>query len=251
MKQTPRSLLVLSLLIFASYFILFPDLKADEYFTSEDGIIENIGALAFGMAMLSFAWLFVKSGNKNQNPPENKNFWYLGLSLLFLLACGEEISWGQRIFGWDTPEGMKEMNIQQETNLHNLEFMVNKYADQEEKSFLQSLLVITAGRLFLYFWVLYMVMVPIAHRLSARFHTLFRQLKLPIPPIWAGGLMILNYALFLVFVSFTATYPIDTYGSLSEIKETNYAIVIAIWGAYWIYEVRSKAQLQVNWEISE
>lgn len=36
--------------------------------------------------------------------------------LLFL----EEISWGQRIFGWSTPENFEELNAQSETNLHNM-----------------------------------------------------------------------------------------------------------------------------------
>lgn len=31
----------------------------------------------------------------------------------------EEISWGQRIFGWSTPQALKAHNYQQEANLHN------------------------------------------------------------------------------------------------------------------------------------
>lgn len=33
---------------------------------------------------------------------------------------GEEISWGQRIFGWATPESLNEVNRQGETTLHNI-----------------------------------------------------------------------------------------------------------------------------------
>ena len=50
-----------------------------------------------------------------------------GLGLLFLaVAAGallgtlEEISWGQRVFGWSTPESVASVNGQDETNLHNL-----------------------------------------------------------------------------------------------------------------------------------
>jgi hypothetical protein len=43
-----------------------------------------------------------------------------GLALFFLVCAGEEISWGQRILGFGTPEGMQEVNEQQEFNLHNL-----------------------------------------------------------------------------------------------------------------------------------
>lgn len=32
----------------------------------------------------------------------------------------EEISWGQRIFGFETPELLQRYNLQKETNIHNL-----------------------------------------------------------------------------------------------------------------------------------
>jgi hypothetical protein len=50
--------------------------------------------------------------------------WLCGFYLLLIVGlvvlAGEEISWGQRIFGWETPETIAAVNEQQETNLHNL-----------------------------------------------------------------------------------------------------------------------------------
>ncbi len=43
----------------------------------------------------------------------------LGALVLFF-GAGEEISWGQRVFGWDSGEFWVENNDQAETNLHNL-----------------------------------------------------------------------------------------------------------------------------------
>lgn len=47
-------------------------------------------------------------------------FWFL---LLMMLGClyiaGEEHSWGQHFFYWDTPSYWAEINRQQETNVHN------------------------------------------------------------------------------------------------------------------------------------
>jgi hypothetical protein len=44
--------------------------------------------------------------------------------VLLALACvytvGEEISWGQRLWNWSTPEFFRVHNLQSETNLHNL-----------------------------------------------------------------------------------------------------------------------------------
>ena len=39
--------------------------------------------------------------------------------VLFIMA-GEELSWGQRIFGWATPDSLSGLNEQGEMNLHNL-----------------------------------------------------------------------------------------------------------------------------------
>ena len=40
---------------------------------------------------------------------------------LFVLSM-EEMSWGQMIFNWGTPETFNENNVQHETNIHNLAF---------------------------------------------------------------------------------------------------------------------------------
>jgi hypothetical protein len=43
------------------------------------------------------------------------------LLVLFFVACaGEEISWGQRIFHWNTPPLLERVNLQGEMNLHNI-----------------------------------------------------------------------------------------------------------------------------------
>lgn len=42
------------------------------------------------------------------------------LALVLVVMVGEELSWGQRIFRWETPESYAAINHQGETNLHNL-----------------------------------------------------------------------------------------------------------------------------------
>lgn len=37
-----------------------------------------------------------------------------------VVIAGEELSWGQWIFHWDTPEALAAVNLQNETNAHNL-----------------------------------------------------------------------------------------------------------------------------------
>ena len=42
------------------------------------------------------------------------------ISAVLLIAAMEEMSWGQMIFNWGTPELLDSLNRQQETNMHNL-----------------------------------------------------------------------------------------------------------------------------------
>jgi hypothetical protein len=37
-----------------------------------------------------------------------------------LVAAGEEVSWGQRLFGIDTPDGLEGLNNQEELNVHDV-----------------------------------------------------------------------------------------------------------------------------------
>ncbi len=41
-------------------------------------------------------------------------------AFLFLFGAGEEVSWTQRIVGFETPESLKDANVQGELTLHNL-----------------------------------------------------------------------------------------------------------------------------------
>ena len=52
--------------------------------------------------------------------------WLLLLILGATYFALEELSYGQHIFGWGTPETLKELNDQQETNLHNINYMFDQ-----------------------------------------------------------------------------------------------------------------------------
>jgi len=46
--------------------------------------------------------------------------WVLMWTLACIYFAGEEMSWGQWYFGWETPELINNLNNQQETNIHNM-----------------------------------------------------------------------------------------------------------------------------------
>jgi len=46
----------------------------------------------------------------------------LGFAAVFFFGAAEEISWGQRLLGFGTPEVIQQINTQDEFNIHNLQF---------------------------------------------------------------------------------------------------------------------------------
>ncbi len=85
--------------------------------THEDGVVEWLSVLAL-------AALAAMIGRRMLAPPPAMPKPYRlaawGLVALALASVGEELSWGQRVFGFRTGETMARVNLQHETNLHNL-----------------------------------------------------------------------------------------------------------------------------------
>ena len=52
--------------------------------------------------------------------------WTVMLALGSIYIAGEEHSWGQHFFKWNTPEYWRSINRQQETNLHNISYAFGK-----------------------------------------------------------------------------------------------------------------------------
>ncbi|MBE7636386.1 hypothetical protein GUA87_05980 [Sneathiella sp. P13V-1] len=69
--------------------------------------------------------------------------WYALLGLACVYFAGEEASWGQHWFGWETPEWFGERNDQGETNFHNM----SSWFDQKPRLIVE-LSAIFAGVIF-------------------------------------------------------------------------------------------------------
>lgn len=121
----------------------------NERFANEDGIVENLTTLALLCVSILCGYRLIRQWNARHG------FWLAGTALfavLFFFAAGEEISWGQRIFGWESSEYFMERNAQNETNLHNLVVGETKL----NKLIFSQLLGITMG--------LYLLVVPLLYR---------------------------------------------------------------------------------------
>jgi hypothetical protein len=225
---------ILFLLFACSYLLAFPDVKYDQLFTDEDSWIENMSALAFLIASVLFFLCYWKSSNNGLNIGRfrtNRNLVFLGLALLFFVAFGEEISWGQRIFGWSTPESLAKVNYQQETNLHNLDFFTFK--SETDDSFWSFLFVLNAGRIFFYFWFSFLVILPLSVYFSPTIKRFIKRFNIPVPVIWLGFLMIANLILAKTYKLLMKNGRVNYDGSIDEIMEGNYAIVILVLAVYF------------------
>lgn len=80
----------------------------------EDGVIEQASAVLFLSCSIVAILVAVRSVSRN------RRIIHAILAIGFFLFFGEEISWGQRIFGFQTNEIIKNINVQNETNVHNL-----------------------------------------------------------------------------------------------------------------------------------
>jgi hypothetical protein len=80
----------------------------------EDGPMEQFTAYSFFLASIVAFWIVGQRGFTLRS-----TFLVL-MGAFFFFAAGEEISWGQRIFSWESPEVMLKYNVQGETNIHNM-----------------------------------------------------------------------------------------------------------------------------------
>ena len=95
-----------------------------DWLRSEDGPLEWMQFLEYAVSSFLALLIYIKTKRKKNI---NSIFWFL-IALLSLLVAGEEISWGERIIGIGN-NFISEINVQGETNFHNLPFFHNYLLD--------------------------------------------------------------------------------------------------------------------------
>ncbi len=88
-----------------------------KWFTGEDGFAETMQVVFYALALM-FCLFVVNALWRSGRRGVAMLYVVVAAGLVFML--GEELSWGQRIWGWETPESMRQINKQEETNLHNI-----------------------------------------------------------------------------------------------------------------------------------
>ncbi len=104
--------LYLNVFFFSALIIADPGIS--NALTREDYWVENLTAVWFllaGILLFATAW--------REQSLFRRCVYILG-GMAMVLAAGEEISWGQRIFGFATPDFLMSLNEQEESTIHNI-----------------------------------------------------------------------------------------------------------------------------------
>ena len=217
-----RLALVLFVVILLVYLSLLLDDPTVSWLLREEHPIELAGALSlFASAVACVVlWRRCDSGS-----PRLLRLSLLALAVLFVFGAGEEISWGERILGFEAPEAIQDVNAQDETTLHNLDA-------------LQGWLEI--DRLFQVFWLVMGVVIPVAALWAAPRRFLER--LVPILPVALAGLFVLNQILTRVMDAVFTRDPslwrsavFDPDHGVFEVKETVSCLLLA--AGFWILVV--------------
>lgn len=123
----------------------------------EDGPIEYLSALFWFIAMSIEIYMAIV----NRSRSKMRTVFYGVLALLFFVCGMEEISWGQRIIGFETPDLMIALNRQNEFNLHN----IGSISPQQNVFFL--------------FTAVFFVGIPLTRKLSPAFSAFLHNIHFP------------------------------------------------------------------------
>lgn len=164
---------------------------------SELGYFQTLGAVAFLCAGVLFGVAYART----RQPA------CVVLAVAFVFAAGEELSWGQHLLGFGSPEFVKDLNAQDEVTLHNL-------------TVFQESPVLSFEILFLVFGFAFAVAVPLVARVFAARRLLGK--FVPLAPAALATAFLVNYVAAKVAEGLSPWHH-----AAVEIRESNFALVFA------------------------
>lgn len=149
------------LISYALYLKFLPDEETFQKLVIEDGFVEytTVFFLVLSCIVCIYRAFLYRSARNHMGV-----FVWALLAFLFFFAAGDEISWGQRIFGIESSDFFLDHNKQAETNLHNLVvggLSVNKI--------IFSRLLFIVLTIYFLFWRPLVLKVPAIRKLNDRF----------------------------------------------------------------------------------
>lgn len=246
--------LIAAITLFSLVFVFKKDIYAS--ITLEDSFVEYVGFL-----LLLITGVFLVAAGVTALIEKKRKFYacilLIIVGLLFFSASLEEVSWGQRLFGFATPDYLRDINGQNELNVHNID---KKFFDR---------LVDRTTILFVLFSTLMILLkrpsvlgikLPDAHIIMAfailPFYHQYNQVHLDfyhllyIPILYlavrsfakvnhkefisAMLTLTVSFLLFWLHTNYNSYFPIHN-NSANEVRETLFSLVCAYY-AYTIYD---------------
>jgi len=132
-------------------------------FRGENGVLDRAEAVLWVPAIILNIRLFLAAFKGRKVSVASG--WFLAMSLLLIVLFGEEVSWGEYVFGFAAPEVMQEVNAQHELNFHtlNLSYLLGIPQDNSLYPFLSNFNHILNPAFYLFCCLLF-IGLPVARR---------------------------------------------------------------------------------------
>lgn len=209
---------------YSVYLVFKPDVVSDLGY--EDHFFEWVTAISFLLGSIIYLCLYLYS----------KNIFFLLIAIVLFFGFGEEISWGQRIIKFHTPEAIRMKNVQKEANIHNLELFNRKDLSGRMKTGFQRLLefnfLFKASTIFLG------IILPLLVFHIKTVNRLCTRISLPIPPVSIGVFFGINWVTFRILHVYLLKegQSLNYYSAANEIYECIGAVIILILSIYFYNE---------------
>ena len=200
---------------FPSVFYFYGKRNVSGWLLQENGIYESLGAIVclVGCVFLTAGYFKYDVGNNFGLFRTKRNIFFLLLAIFLLFVAGEEVSWGQKLFGFRAPDLISSVNFQKELNIHNLKII------QESNN----ALAMSACRLLL----AYLILLPMALFTFPTFGKFFTLVRVPVATVPVSLLALTNYFI-SVFLNSFEIFRNWTHDGLSEVFETNLEIILLV-----------------------
>ncbi len=180
---------------------------------SEDGIYETLQAILCGAGVIILLWTFFRRRTELDLGviKLSRNIFLLAMAFMMFVMLGEEVSWGQRLLRFGTPEWLTLRNFQGEFTFHNIRtFQVSEQGNSLEVG-------------WLWIMVVYLGFFPFALAIVRPVGKWFEQFQIPVAD-WPLGCI----TLFLFFLN-------AAWFRTSEVTELiiDILLVVLVLEIYW------------------
>ncbi len=201
MSVLEKAILLFNLILLITGIVLYKtNVEVFNVYIEEDGFVEWITVL--GLLGVVFVCI-----NRLITLRKQKSAFFLFVTaitaILFFFAAGEEISWGQRVFGIESSDFFKQNNAQQETNLHNLVVGETKI----NKLIFSTILSACLG--------IYFLLVPFLYVKWDKFKQFVNYSGIPVPRVYHSAALLVTFLLTEVI----------RHGKRAELLESGVALI--------------------------